>query len=131
GTTDSGNFPVTPGVIQPTIGGQADVFISKLTAAGTGLAYSTFLGGLGNDTGNAIAVDTFGNAYFTGQTNSTNFPVTQSPDPAPIQATFAGQRDAYLAEINSIGTKRLYATYLGGALDDNAAGIATDSSGNV
>src|SRR5262249_53093480 len=65
GTTDSGDFPVTPGVIQPAIGGQADIFITKLTASGTGLAYSTYLGGLGNDTGNAIAVDTFGNAYFT------------------------------------------------------------------
>lgn len=76
GITFSADFPVTAGALDPRIG-TGDAFVTKLNATGTGLVYSSFLGGSdGGDQGNAIAVDGFGNAYVVGYTFSTNFPTT-------------------------------------------------------
>ncbi|PYX55173.1 MAG: hypothetical protein DMG76_18975 [Acidobacteria bacterium] len=73
--TSSTNFPVTPGAFQTTFGGgPGDAGVIKLNPSGSALVYSTFLGGSGFDAGIGIAVDSLGNAYVTGITNSTNFP---------------------------------------------------------
>src|SRR3989454_6016770 len=67
GDTISTNFPTTPGAFQTTFGGpfccMGDAFVTKLNALGSGLVYSTYLGGGGNDQGNGIAVDSAGHAY--------------------------------------------------------------------
>lgn len=133
GTTDSagdskgaGKFPITSGVFQSTLGGNADAFVTKVNSAGSAILFSTFLGGLGTDLGSSIAVDTFGNAYLIGQTDSFNFPTTSDALP-----TNRGQRDAFVSEFNSVGIKLLYSTLLGGTQDDTAADIVTDSTGNV
>jgi hypothetical protein len=76
GRTTSPDYDVTPGAFQTTNGGGEDVFVTKLNATGTALVYSTYIGGSGNDWGNAIAVDGSGNAYVTGRTSSTNYDVT-------------------------------------------------------
>lgn len=75
GSTSGVDFP-TLNSIQGTINGGADVFVTKLNSQGSGLVYSTFLGGTGADFGNGIAVDSTGNAYVTGTTNSVEFPIT-------------------------------------------------------
>jgi hypothetical protein len=83
GATASTDYDVTPGAFQRTNGGSWDVFVTKLNAAGTALVYSTYIGGSGDEYGNAIAVDGSGNAYVTGETFSTNYDVT----PGAFQTT--------------------------------------------
>jgi photosystem II stability/assembly factor-like uncharacterized protein len=75
GSATAGNFPTTAGSFKPVVGSDTpDAFVTKLNSTGTALVYSTFLGGNGQDVGNSIAVDSSGNAYIAGRTNSTNFP---------------------------------------------------------
>src|SRR5205823_448763 len=78
--------------IQPSNAGGDDVFVTKLSSAGNTLAYSTYVGGSGTDRGNGIAVDSGGNAYVTGSTTSTNFPIF--PTVNPLQATYGGAGSA-------------------------------------
>src|SRR5439155_27335562 len=80
GWTDSTNFP-TSNPLQPNNGGQSDAFVTKFSATGNTLAYSTYFGGTGIDSGYGIAVDSAGLAYVTGLTQSTNFPTAN-----PFQA---------------------------------------------
>jgi hypothetical protein len=96
------------------------------------LAYSTFLGGNGDDDARAIATDSTGSVYITGSTSSTNFPTV-----TPIQAVPGNQNpdvttgDAFVTKLNASGTAILFSTYLGGADDDISNAIAVDSAGNV
>ena len=120
------SLPTTPGAYQTTAPDYGDAFVTKFNPTGSGLVYSTYLGGNARDTGSGIAVDGAGNAYVTGYTVSTNFP-TQNP----AQSTMAGAGDAFVTELNPSGTALLYSTYLGGSGVDEAYGIALDSSGNV
>ena len=97
------------------------------------LIYSTYLGGSGIDEGNDIAVDSSGNAYVTGETFSSDFPLTN-----PIDGTKGIGSDAFVTKINSAGDALVYSTYLGGStsidgfsFSDSGEGIAVDSSGNV
>ena len=69
-------FPNHRRVIYQTFGGGQDVFVTKLSPDGSGLTYSTFIGGSELDTGESIAVDNSGDAYVTGETVSSNFPIT-------------------------------------------------------
>jgi hypothetical protein len=90
------------------------------------LIYSTYLGGSGDDDGNAIAVDAAGSAYITGETASTDFPTMN-----PFQAANGGSYDAFVAKLNPAGTALVYSTYLGGSSVDYGYGIAVDSAGNA
>ena len=127
GYTASTDFP-TVNSLQATFGGgYHDAFVAKLNAAGSTLSYSTYLGGSSDDYGIGIAVDSSGNAYITGLTSSTDFPTVNS-----LQATFGGgYYDAFVAKLNAAGSTLSYSTYLGGSSDENAHGIAVDSSGNA
>jgi hypothetical protein len=126
GITFSTNFPVQ-NPLQPTSGGGPDdAFIAKLNATGTALVYSTYLGGNGADWSTGIAVDGAGNAYITGGTSSTNFPMQ-----SPLQSTNAGTANAFVAELNAAGSALVYSTYLGGSNYDYAAGIALDNVGDA
>jgi hypothetical protein len=102
GGTSSTNFPTTPGAFQTTFGGFSDVFVTKLNSAGSApLVYSTYLGGRGVESGIGIAVDTFDNAYVTGQTDSTNFPTP----PGAFPTTFGGFSDAFVAKIAEVNVE--------------------------
>jgi hypothetical protein len=103
-----------------------DAFVTKLNPAGTALVYSTYLGGSNEDYGTGIALDASGDAYVTGYTNSTDFPVQNA-----LQAENAGGYDAFVAELSADGAFLIYSTYRGGSGDDIGTGIAVDSSGNA
>jgi hypothetical protein len=135
GSTQSPNFPGTslssiPSgySYQPVYGGNIDAFVTKISAGGTQLLYSTYLGGSNSDSGNGIAVDSAGNAYVTGATESTAFPGTGS---SLIQSSLGGPVNAFVTEINAGGTALVYSTYLGGSIQDGGMGIAVDSLGNA
>ena len=90
------------------------------------LLYSTYLGGSGIEQGLGIAVDAAGQAYVTGQTDSTNFPTA-----TPVQATYGGDYDAFVTKLSASGTSLLYSTYLGGSSQDQGFGIAVDAAGQA
>lgn len=131
GSTGSANFPKTAGVFQPTLhtSGQfsSNAFVTKLNASGSALLYSTYLGGSNNDKGFGIAVDSAGNVYLTGATQSSNFPTTAGA----IQHSLAGVINAFITKLNASGSALVYSTYLGGSNQDQGNGIAVDSAGNA
>jgi hypothetical protein len=94
GGTKSTNFP-TVNPVQATSGGGYDAYVAKINPLGTGLIYSTYLGGSGDDIGRGIAVDTNGNAYVTGQTSSSDFSVTDNP----YQKNIGGLSDAFVTKV--------------------------------
>lgn len=124
GWTYSGNFPIVNGA-QPGFGGGRDGFVAKLNAAGNGLIFSTYWGGSGSDSSNAVAVGGQGDIYVAGETASTNFPVLNG-----LQARIGGGQDAFIAKFTSVGA-RSYSTLLGGIGDDRATAIAVDGFGNA
>lgn len=130
GRTNGGTFPTTAGAIDTTFNGTADVFVSKLDSTGATLVYSTYLGGDANDYGEAIAVDSGGNAYVTGFTadgTTVDFPSTAGA----FQTVHHGTNDAFISKINSSGSALSYSTFVGGTDQDSASDIAIDASGNA
>jgi hypothetical protein len=128
GVTGSTNFP-TANAVQATKGAtNEDAFLTKLNAAGNALVYSTYLGGGdSSEFGQAVAVDSAGNAYVTGVTFSTDFPTVNA-----IQAAKGGGSvDAFLTKFNAAGNALVYSTYLGGSANDTGFGVAADASGNA
>jgi hypothetical protein len=148
GITDSADFPTTPGSVQPTYGGSCcfargpngnprpgeNVFVAKLNVQGTGLVYSTYLGGGGDDRGMAITVNSFGNAYVTGATHDSLFPVTANAFHTSITPGTCGAppgfqcANAFVTKLNAAGSQLLYSTFFGGSGWQDAEGIAIGSS---
>ena len=132
GYTGSLNFPVTPGAFDMDYNGLGDSFVAKLDSAGSSLVYATYLGGYYADTGAGIAVDSAGNAYVTGHTFSSDFPVT----PGAFDTTNI-RYDVFVAKLDPTGSSILYATYLGGfeepfgGFTDMGFSIAVDTAGNA
>ena len=117
----------TVSAIQPTLRGFEDAFIAKINPSGTGLVYSTYLGGDSEDFALSVGLDANRNAYVVGVTMSTNFP-TQNP----YQATYGGgQWDVFIARLNAEGSALVYSTYYGGSDWDISTDIAVDSAGNA
>lgn len=146
GDTSSTDFP-TANPVQSTLAGTTNVFVSKLTADGTALEFSTYFGGSQTtaanvqaataqaDEGTGIALDAFNDVYVTGRTNSTNYPTSGSA----FQTALNGNSDAFITELSSSGFT-VYSSYLGGTGDENFIGInpstsigavAVDSSSNA
>jgi hypothetical protein len=126
--SDSDFNPAGTPPIQSTHGGYSDMFIAMVTHT-TGnpamLAYSTYLGGTGEDIGWGITLDHEGNIYVVGDTTG-DFPTGD-----PFQASYAGNYDAVMAMIAPAGSSVVYASYLGGSQWDSALGVAVDSDGIV
>ncbi len=134
GQTGSTNYP-TLNALQSAPRGSIDAFVTKLSADGSALVYSTYLGGSGIENGlvgyfyphlGGIAVDAFGHAFVTGVTYSTDFPTVSA-----IQTTYGGGVDAFVAELTPSGTSFVYSSYLGGNSEELALGIAVDGAGNA
>ncbi len=114
GQTDSADFPLA-NAYQPLRIGENDIFLSKLNPAGSALVYSTYFGGTGFDSGYTVAADGAGNAYLSGNTYSTDFPVVNA-----LQSTHGGGlQDAFVAQFPPNGESPLFSTYLGGANNDS------------
>lgn len=128
GQTASANFPISA-AYQSTFGGVIDAFVTRVNETGTALDWSSYLGGTADDYGYAVAVDSDGNAYVTGQTFSADFPVTAPP--AGFDTTLAGLSDAFVARLNTLGTILAWSSYLGGSGNDGGFGIAVDTVGVV
>ncbi len=125
GATSSTDFN-TRNPYQSTNKGSFDAFVTKINPAGSALVYSTYFGGNNSDTSYGIAVDASGNAYLTGNTASTNFPVKDA-----IQATNRGGGDVFVAKFNAAGSDLVFSTYLGGTGPDEGDAIAVDGASNI
>ncbi len=140
GFTTSVNFPTTPNVLQPeysdkgTNSEEHDAFVTKLSPAGS-FVYSTYLGGTrGSDDGEGIAVDSAGDAYVAGGTNSAEFPTVNAIQPTigpGTNGSGAQLSDAFVSKVNSAGSALVYSTYIGGFSSDSAKAIALDSARNA
>jgi hypothetical protein len=123
GSTDSVAFPTTTGAFQTTFGGSQDAFLVRLNSTGSALVYSTYLGGNDIEEGRGIALNSSGDAFVTGPTESLNFPTTAGA----FQTVFGGGiRDAFVTRLNSTGSALVYSTYLGGGNNDQGLSIATE-----
>lgn len=135
GNTTAANFPTTAGAFQTQYQGAlvGSAFVAKLSADGSSLVYSTFLGGVGdggegyNYGDGAITVDSSGSAYVTGITDSAAFPTTQGA----YSTTCASSpcQSAFVTKLNTTGSGLVYSTFLGGNKEDSGRSIAVDSSG--
>ncbi len=123
GETTSGDFPVFPAppdVLQGTLKGPKDAFVTKIRR-GAPFFYSTYLGGSGSDSASGIAVDASNNAHVTGDTDSPDFPVFRPLGPSGLYAggaSLSGTTDAFVTKIVPPGCSVTYSTYLGGSKDD-------------
>ncbi len=131
GVTSSTDFPTTPGAFQTSFaGGNCDGYLTKLSPTGSGVVYSTCLGGSGDDFAGAVRVDRLGNAYVLGQTSSTDFPTTADA----FQSTYGGgNSDAFVTKLNPTGSGLVFSSYLGGSGGDGSVGSGSgvDRFGNV
>ncbi len=134
-----GGFPTTSGAFQTTYGGGLnDLFVAKLSSDGSSLLYATYVGGSGTDQnqivigtssgihGKIIAVDRDGNAYITGDTDSSDLPVRNAYQPFK-----SGDVDAFVLKLNAAGSDVVYSTYFGGSGFDTARGIAITTGGRA
>ena len=128
GLTYSTDFPVT----SPFSGvrGFGEAFVSKLDQTGSTLQYSVLLGGSEWDEGRDVAVDSSGNAYVFGNTNSPDFHVG-TPAPNTFNGIYSESSDTFIAKLGPQGTTMPFFTYLGGVSVEEAGGIAADNSGHV
>ncbi|KXH70160.1 MAG: hypothetical protein AM326_01045 [Candidatus Thorarchaeota archaeon SMTZ-45] len=125
GHTNSMNFPLV-NAYDSTLD-NADCFVFKLDADGASLNYSTFVGDSGSDYGESIEVDSSGNAYVTGWTTSSNFPLVNAYD-----NTYNGDFDCFVFKLSISGDSLDYSTYVGGSgKEGEDASLAIDSLGNA
>lgn len=125
-------FKPTPNAFQTTFGGATDAWVAKLNSSGTQLIYATFLGGSGDELVGGIAVDSSGNAYVTGSTTSKNFPVIAGSFQTACKLKSDGScSSAFVIKLNSLGTRALYSSYLGGHGTQDGMCIAVNPSGNA
>jgi uncharacterized protein (TIGR03437 family) len=130
GLTSSANFPAAGGGVAQYYGGAHDAFVAVLNPAGNALVYSGYLGGAGDDIGNALALDSSANIYVAGYTNSASITGVTGGTPPPAQRTNGGGYDAFAIKLSKTGTI-LYSTFFGGTGDEIANGIAVDGSGSA
>ncbi len=127
GETWSSDFPTTPGAYDTSFnGGFGDVFVSKLNWGLTNLAASTFLGGASDECATSAIMDSHGNIYVTGDTESPDFPTTRG-----AYDTSFHNGDTFISKFNWNLTQLQASTFLGGADDDYGCSIARNPGGNI
>ncbi|TFH09747.1 MAG: hypothetical protein E4H14_03840 [Candidatus Thorarchaeota archaeon] len=127
GYTSSSNFPTTPGCNDTSHNLFQDIFILKLSSDGSTLLYSTFVGGSDSDYGSSIALDGSDNAYVTGYTTSSDFPITSGAN----DTGYNSGGDVIILKLSSDGSTLLYSTFVGGSALDFSYSLALDSSNNA
>lgn len=133
GYTADPSFPISPGAYQANAAGATtgNVIVAKLNADGGGVQYITQLGGAALDYGVGIAVDTGGNVYLAGGTESDNFPTTPNALKTTYTSTGAERSHCFVTKLNASGSALVYSTYLGGRGADRCYAVATDPAGNA
>jgi hypothetical protein len=138
GRTSSPNFPATPGAFQTTYGGGTsgtpffggDMFVAKMRPDASGIVWATYIGGAGDDVMRGrIAVDSAGNVYGQGRTESQNFPLMN-----PVQNTLRGSTDSAFIKLSADGTRLIYSTYFGGletTFENGQGGVALNAAGDA
>jgi hypothetical protein len=128
GMTLSNNYPVTPGAYSTSHNTGYDVMISKLNRTLSSFLASTFIGGQGDDRASSIAIDSTGDVYISGYTQSTDYPTTVGA----YDSTYnGGYYDIYVSKLDSTLSGLLASTFIGGGLLDYGMAVAIDSTGNV
>lgn len=125
GFTDSNGFP-TEQAYQSSIRGRVDAFLTKVGMEGTNLVFSTYLGGGNDEVAEALTAGPDGTILIAGWTASKDFPLVDE-----FQSKLKGAADVFVACFDGSGSNLVYATLLGGKLDDIALGMTTDSATNV
>jgi len=126
GSTRSDGFPTTLGAFDTTYGGSFDVFVSQLSADGSELLWSTFIGGAGDDRGWAIALDDAGRPVVTGVTSGNGFPTT----PGAYDESPNGEYDAFVLKLAADGSSLIWSTLYGGSASEwDVSGLDIDSLG--
>lgn len=128
GNTNSANYPITLNAYDVTWNNGVDMIIGKLNSNGNNITYSSYIGGSGNDFANSITIDSTGNMYLAGHTNSTNYPTSINSFDRSYNG---GVNDAIYIKLNANGNQVLYSTFLGGSYDDRACPIALDNNKDV
>ena len=129
GDTYSTNYPTTIGAYNISMSGARDIFVTKLNQDGTGLIYSTFIGGTTDDLGKSIKIDNFGNLYITGTTNSSNYPVTAGA--YDMSYNGYGAFDVFVTKLNPLGTGLIFSTFIGGNSGDDGTALTFDCYYNI
>lgn len=127
GVTSSPDFPTTSGSYQPEYRGNDDVFVTKLNPAGTGLVWSTYIGGDSFDVAIGLDVDRAGNVVVTGETGSSDYPTTDGA----YQRERRGDTDTFVTKLDSSGSRLLFSTLLGGTATEAGFISFFDARGNV
>lgn len=132
GKTDSFTFPTTSGAFRTTRAGEEDVFVSKLNEDGTALLYSTYLGGSSYEGSAQVAVGSGGEVYVSGETSSSNFPIT----PGVFQPEPGGHTpnpwDGFVTKLTpEAGAGLTFSTFIGGSSGDSIQGLAVGADGSV
>ncbi len=133
GCTHSSDFPTTLNAYDESYNGGSDVFVSKISADGSEIIFSTFLGGSGDDYGDydvkytAITLDSENNIYLLGTTRSSDFPTTSNA----YDQDHNGEQDIFIAKISANGSKLLYSTYLGGISNEMSLKLVLDNANNA
>jgi len=131
GQTGSSDFPTTAGAFQAALSGSQDAFVTKLDGGNGALLYSSYLGGGGSELPWSLALDSAGNVYVTGTTDSADFPTTAGA----FQTALSGASDAFVVQLNlntaNPSDQLVYASYLGGSGDDTGVEIVVDAAGKV
>jgi hypothetical protein len=127
GSTDSSNFPTKPGSFQTVKSSGTDAFVMSMFSTGSGLRFSTFIGGSSTDVAYDLVLDSASNICVVGTTLSPDFPVTSSA----LDSTHNGNLDIFVLKLRSDGSALMFSTYVGGSSSDTGSAIAVDSSGEL
>jgi hypothetical protein len=125
GYTESADFPTTPGAYDLALGGDHDAFVTRLTSTGSGLLWSTYLGGSADEYARGLASDAYGRIILTGATYSSDFPSTSDA----FDPTYNQNGDAFVARLARTGTELEYGTFLGGVGNDSGHDAMIDPVG--
>ncbi len=130
GATDFTDFPVTPDAYQPELNLEQcfcfDAFLARIAGDGSAILYATYLGGWADDFSVDVGVDTAGNAYLTGLTESPDFPTAD-----PLQAFYGGEQDGWAARLSADGSTLDYGTFLGGSDWDQVRELVVAADGTT
>jgi hypothetical protein len=126
GYTYSSDFP-TQDALQSALSGGSDVFVTKFTPGSSTLLFSTYLGGTAVDRSTGMVVDANGSIYLTGDTQSSDFPVTANA----YQSALAGVDNVFLTKLDSTGSVRVFSTLFGGGATDQATALTRDAAGGI